>query len=148
MRALVLILLLTGCNANGPLYNAPNKPSVIIYRENNFYMSTRRIPVDIDGKSVCDLHNGSYFVYYPTSDKINISASIWDLPGTTRKSYSIDPSEMNYVRLSFDGGTSVATMLGGIAGTALAENNGPFSLTIMPENQAAHDLAGLHQDCI
>lgn len=107
--------------------------------------------IDVNGISACKLHPGSFFIINAQKE-VNISSSVWDMPGTSNISFKIEPKKIYYVRMDSSAGKQGAGALGGLVGALVAEGitkeNGPFLFTLMDEKQAKEELYNLRQDCI
>ena len=62
MRAILLLLVLSACVANGPIYSEPKKPSIIVYRPETTIPKAGVFYIEANGVPVCNLLPLSYFV--------------------------------------------------------------------------------------
>lgn len=158
MRSLLLILLLTGCTATGPVFNEAALPSgdqstLVIYRPDAYLGAGAGLySIDINGETACRLHTGSFFVVRNAKDKIIVSSSIWSDPGTSRISVDAKPKHTYYIKMLPDNAKQVAGVAGGLAGLIAAEGisntGGPFIFSSVDDQTAKNELSKLKQDCI
>lgn len=157
MKKLLLLLLLSGCTANGPVFNENALPktdgaTLIVYRDNVYYGAFGKIAFEINGQEFCRLHNSSFYVHSGLHDKVSVTASIWDMPGTSRIVIDTKPGKVYYVKMDIDSGKQISGGLGGLPGALIAEGiaptGGPYIFTNISPEQAKSELAGLHQDCV
>lgn len=157
MKFLVLLpLLLAGCamQASGPLFSGPTKSegaTLILYRDNSYYGNFGKLPFEINGEKACELHNSSFYTQSGLHGKFTISASVWDMPGTSRLMINAKGNEIYYVRWNIDSSKQVASGFGGFFGQLAAEGaantGGPYIFTIIEPSIAKQELKNLRQDC-
>jgi hypothetical protein len=149
MRLLVL-LLLTGCAASGPMYEKQSlkdhsKAQVVVYRPGGFVGSGRRPDILINGEKTCELPQGSYFSKEVTPGDVILTAQLWDFPGTSQIKFNARKNTPSYVRVSMDADKVAAAGMGGLIGLMVAEgastNRGPFFMTTVSKEQAEAELA-------
>lgn len=157
MRYVILLLVLAGCAASGPAFNEAALPvdsnsTLVIYRPSGYTGAAVGWDVDVNGKTHCNLHNGSFYIDSVTPGKIDLTSEIWSAPGTTRLSFIGKPRTVYYVRLEADGGKAASAILGGAAGMFIAEGvsstGGPFLFTLVDKQEALPTIADLKQDCL
>lgn len=148
-KQLILIVsvttLITSCSATGPVYN-DQKGNLIIYRPSHSIYSMSKFQIDFNNETKCKLSNGGFYVTN-IKDNINISASIWDIPGTSK----IVAKPNSFIRVEPEKSIAFAGGAFGLLGQVVAEKSstsGPFPLTLVPAEQAKQELKGLHQDCM
>ena len=153
---LLLTLAISACSAKGPTYHA-NQASmkapgatmsqIIIYRPDQFVYSMRQPGVEINGMKSCDLPNNSFFIRDIAAQQTTVSASLWDMPGTSRLTFTPQAGGRYYIRIAPDGGKMAAGMIGGIVGTFAAEgyseNAGPFAISLLDEQTAGTEITFL-----
>ena len=140
------ILFLTGCaSANGPSYQPDkiSKGDVVVYRASEFAVP-RTPSVVINGRT-CELPPHSYVVA-PASKVVEISATLWDTPGTSRIDFKPDPKETNYVSLRFDRSKNWGGAFGA-AGSLIANSTGggPVDMRREYPDLAVKELSGARE---
>jgi hypothetical protein len=150
---LTISLGLTSCAASGPGYMqtvtgvAPpsDQAELIIYRTSGFMLAARAPKIEINGQPTCDLPQGGFFKQSVSPGTTTVSASLWDMPGTSRAGFNAEAGKRYAVRVSVDGGKMTSGVLGGFVGLALAEGmsgrGGPFQIDVMLEEAASAELA-------
>jgi hypothetical protein len=156
MKNLFIVLfsvLITGCAATGPGYlqttsesSIPaNRAELIFYRPSGFILSARSPSIEISGQSSCDLPQGGFFKKNVQSGNINISTSLWDIPGTSRLNFQATAGERYAIRVSPDTGKVMSGALFGYAGLIIAEatssRGGPFQMDLMRVESATTELS-------
>lgn len=147
--SLLSLLLLTACAGTGDIYRSTvvpeTKAQVVVYRPSSFVGSGYSPNVEINGRPTCRLANGSFFVRNLNPGQTTLSASAWDLPGTSRLSFDTRAGQQYFVRTSFDSSKVGAFALGGMTGALInesaASNKGPYFITLVPEGIAKGEVA-------
>jgi hypothetical protein len=152
MRRILILLLLSGCTATGPVFKEPEYPAVVIYQpaEGLNGLGSLTNPVEINGEKVCDLHHGAYFIARPQG-KMIISASWFDRPGTSRIKMDANPKKTYYIHMEWNKWKSSAIgfgMLGALVAEGASDHGGPFIFNLVEPAAAMQELSGLKQDCI
>lgn len=132
--SIVCTIILSGCASTGPIYTTHeainDKAQILIYRPSASMGSLRSPNIEINGIQTCDLASGSYIARNVDSGETTISASLWDMPGTSRLEINTKPHNKYYIRVSFDGSKLMGAAFGGMIGMgaveAISTNRGPF----------------------
>lgn len=157
MRLLIALLLLSACTASGANFESFSVPksdraTVIIYRDNPFYALFATLSFQVNEKNVCALHNSSFYIQQNIEGPITISASTWDLPGTSILTFNTKPKEVYYVKMNVNSEKQIIGGISGMAGTLISEKSstikGPYIFTLMDSNMAKNELSNLKRDCI
>lgn len=148
MKAIILLILLTACNATGAKYTDQMEGNLIIYRVPKAFLDPAAIyPIDINGIPACRLGTSGYFIT-SIKGRAVITASIWDEPGTSR--IEVTPGKRLFLRIDGKQSRALAGIFGGLAGRITqeqVEGGGPFSFVVMQEAIAKQELKGLSRDC-
>lgn len=147
--SLLSLLLLSACAGTGEIYRSEVVPSkqaqVVVYRPNLFVGMMRSPRIEINGQETCDLAKGSHIVRNVNPGPVTISASQWDLPGTSRLTIPAQPGQRYYVRTVYNNDKVMAGSLGGYTGIFAAEASnepsGPFLIKLVPEGMARGEVA-------
>jgi len=142
MRAILLLLVLSACVANGPIYSEPKKPSIIVYRPETTIPKAGVFYIEANGVPVCNLLPLSYFVL--NEDKVTLSSSKFMMLGTSR----ITVTRPSYVRIELSPIKQFGVATGGLVGDIATGEGGPFTFTVVEPDIARKELAGLHRDCV
>ena len=156
MRYLSLLLFLSACTAVGPLYDASKMSksgAIILYRPMMYLGNGAGLyDVELDGKTTCRLHPGSFWVITPKGGDVTISSSIWSDPGTSKISVKTDDKRVRYVKMLPNNDKQIIGVTAGLIGLLVAEgvseSSGPFLFAEIEREQAEIELATLKQDCI
>ncbi len=153
---IALCILLSACSATGPTYSsldssprrlAAQNVELVVYRPSSFALMARAPDVEINGVNTCELSNGSFFTREIELRSVAITASLWDMPGTSRLSFKPQAGKRYFVRVSTDGGKLTAGVIGGYIGLAIAEGassrGGPFVIDLLDEQAALPELQPL-----
>lgn len=150
MRALVLILLLTGCatTASGPMFSEQKTPSIVIYTDysKKAWFGNGRAgtwDVNVDGMT-CKLHDKSFFVI--PAGKTTITSEDDFVAGTTK--YEIKDNIPHYIRLDIDHAKMHMGSFGLIGLATIHDSNGMYIFEDVSRERALKELNGLHQDCV
>jgi len=146
---IALCILLSACSATGPTYSsldssprrlAAQNVELVVYRPSSFALMARAPDVEINGVNTCELSNGSFFTREIELRSVAITASLWDMPGTSRLSFKPQAGKRYFVRVSTD-------VVGGYIGLAIAEGassrGGPFVIDLLDEQAALPELQPL-----
>lgn len=158
MRLFILLpILLAGCVASGPIYNEKaisksNGTTIIVYRNGSMINSLDYFNIDINGHLSCKLYNNGFFVSSDINGDIIISASAWNLPGTSRINLKPKNNGIYYIHVEADDDKKFAGAAGGFIGQLLAEgissNSGPYWFETREPIAAKEELKSLKQDCL
>lgn len=147
-KAILLSLLLSACNATGIEYTGEQSGNLVVYRPWHTVNSLGYYYMDMNGKPVCGLGNGGYFIKHATG-KTTISSSLWNQPGTSRITINVD--KKTYIKIEHNSQRMLVGAIGGLGGQLLDEGvsdySGPFIISQIPQSQALVELRGLKQDC-
>jgi hypothetical protein len=152
---IVLLLLLSACNGTGPIYThkepESGKARIVVYRPDSSKFMLRSPSVDFNGIKACDLPNNSYFVREVEPKALTVSASFWDMPGTSRIVIDAKPNAAHFVRVSVDNDRFVAGMLGGViamgAVEATSSTSGPLRMENVERSKAETELNQMKRGC-
>lgn len=159
MRALLVLLFLTACSANGPQFGELNlskadQPALVVYRPSHLWASGNFFEIDIDGVPTCKIFNGGFYVAKNIKNKtVNVSSSMFAVPGTSRILVDIEPKKTHYVKIELNDSKQAMGIGAGLVGMLVAEGgpdpSGPFIFTLVDEDQAKRDLKSirLEENC-
>lgn len=147
----LLFFLLCGCTATGQQFAVPepsNDAAVVVYRPSGLQLHP--YDIEINGNKVCDLKRDGYFMRHYKPGIITITASVWDMPGTSRLQITVEKKHIYYVRID-KSDKQYAKLALGFVGSLVAEGvsstDGPYDITLVPETTAKRELTELSEDC-
>lgn len=153
-------LTLCACQTGGIPYDSYILPAIskgdsqiIVYRPSGDYMRLRSPSVEVNGVSRCNLKGGSFFSVEMPPQQVLISASLWDMPGTSRQSIIAKKGQRAFVKIAVNSDKQWSGALGGLIGMGIAEGmssrSGPFIIEQVSTEQAQADLQNVvnAQDC-
>lgn len=150
MKKLIILLLLAGC-AQGPQWSAPptvehGKAQIVLFEPKSLRLSSTA--VDLNGQHGCDVAAGGYFVLNVPPGEQTLSASIWDMPGTSRLTVNAKAGQRYYVRLDYDFGKGAAFgglgLPGALAVEGASSHGGPFTIELIDQKTALDALPSMH----
>lgn len=140
--AMCSMLTLAGCGGpNGPTYASlekhklsSGKAELVVYHPNGEF--TGSVPlgsgpdVKVNGKTVCSLPNGSFFVTSVAPGDTSVSSTKALAIGTSTLNITAKPNNRYFIRVTWNGASVWGTAGAGLAGEVIANstssNGGPF----------------------
>lgn len=152
--SILSFILLCGCAANGPAFDtsyiSPSKDSkIVVYRGESYYLSARKPDVLINGMA-CELPQRAFISKEIPSGKVELSISMWDLPGTTRYSFSAEKGKTYFIKTEPNKQNLLAGSAFGLAGMVIEDHSGQggqFIFTQEPREVALQTLKNTKQAC-
>jgi outer membrane murein-binding lipoprotein Lpp len=162
IAAVTLSATLSGCVSSGqsgpPMASLKTigpppagQARIIVMRpEKGFYgWGDRALPVKIDGEPVGELLTGQYLSVDRRPGRHQISAELWDHPGTSRHDVNAAAGRVYYFAARVKqkvNDVHAAAAFGGLVGYAIVaaatdDNSGPIALTPMSEAEARRAIA-------
>ena len=138
---LAFILLIAGCASGvtpGVLPPAVSTASrLIIYRPSEFPMGARAPTVVINGVNSCSIGNGRGFEKDVAPGRVSLSTQFWDMPGTSRFSFTASPGQVYYIKFALSS-EAWSGMFAGLIGQGIdqiiSKGSGPFNIELTDES--------------
>jgi hypothetical protein len=150
---IVILLMLSACSSSGIPYSSKlvghekNSAQLIVYRPSSMAFSMRTPDIEINSKKTCGLPNGEFFIKTIDPSIQIISASFWDMPGTSQIKIDTKKDHTYYVRVMASSDKAVASggigLIGMLLDESVSDRSGPFYIDLVDEKTAQSELANL-----
>jgi hypothetical protein len=127
---------------------------IVIRPEKGFFgWGDRGLPIALDGQPMGEVLTGNYLAADRPPGRHQLTAELWDHPGTSRHDFTTAPGRTYYFAVKPKqkvNDVAMASALGGLAGMAIAhaatnDGTGPIDLVPMSEADARRAIAAAPQ---
>jgi hypothetical protein len=163
---LATVITVTGCAssstpplamaslASGGAPPAGQSRIIVIRPEKGFFgWGDRGLPVALDGQPMGEVLTGNYLAADRPPGRHQLTAELWDHPGTSRHDFTTAPGRTYYFAVKPKqkvNDVAMASAIGGLAGMAIAhaatnDGTGPIELVPLSEADARRAIAAAPQ---